>query len=63
MLSLTAKQGEVLWPHNTQGSLLCQEPTLWSPSRCLNHTEWSKRGRVAGRDGTLDSLGGFQTLP
>lgn len=42
MLSLTAKQGEVLWPHNIQGSLLCQEPTLWSPSCCLNHPEWSR---------------------
>lgn len=27
MLSLTAKQGEVLWPHYIQGSLLsCRNP-------------------------------------
>lgn len=39
VLSLTAKQGEVLWPHYIQGSLLFLEPTLWSLSCCLN-PEW-----------------------
>lgn len=39
MLSITTEQGEVLWPHHIQGSLLCQEPTLWSLSCCLN-PEW-----------------------
>lgn len=52
---------KVLWPHDIQGSRLCQERALRNLARCFN-PEWLRGPRLAGRDSTLFSPRGLQTL-